>query len=85
MNSLCPLAVERVASRLPSVVSSPLTPLHALCETPLAVPVKAPSPRPRPVCDVHQVSYSMFSSDQWMLLSGGRLIIMARNKANGMA
>ncbi|CDQ62425.1 unnamed protein product [Oncorhynchus mykiss] len=51
---LCPLAVERVASRLPSVVSSPLTPLHALCETPLAVPVKAPSPSPLPVCDVHQ-------------------------------
>ncbi|XP_021470887.2 HAUS augmin-like complex subunit 6 isoform X1 [Oncorhynchus mykiss] len=48
LKRLCPLAVERVASRLPSVVSSPLTPLHALCETPLAVPVKAPSPSPLP-------------------------------------
>ncbi|XP_071020549.1 HAUS augmin-like complex subunit 6 isoform X1 [Oncorhynchus clarkii lewisi] len=48
LKRLCPPAVERVASRLPSVVSSPLTPLHALCETPLAVPVKAPSPSPLP-------------------------------------
>nr|XP_046174405.1 HAUS augmin-like complex subunit 6 [Oncorhynchus gorbuscha] len=46
LKRLCPPAVERVASRLPSVVSSPLTPLHALCETPLAVPVKAPLPSP---------------------------------------
>nr|XP_029530440.1 HAUS augmin-like complex subunit 6 [Oncorhynchus nerka] len=48
LKRLCPPAVERVASHLPSVVSSPLTPLRALCETPLAVPVKAPSPSPLP-------------------------------------
>ncbi|KAM9400893.1 HAUS augmin-like complex subunit 6 [Salvelinus alpinus] len=48
LKCLCPPAVERVASLLPSVVSSPLTPLHALCETPLAILVKAPSPSPLP-------------------------------------
>uniref|UniRef100_A0A4W5NRH3 HAUS augmin-like complex, subunit 6 n=1 Tax=Hucho hucho TaxID=62062 RepID=A0A4W5NRH3_9TELE len=47
LKCLSPPAVERVGS-VPCVVSSPLTPLHALCETPLAIPVKAPSPSPLP-------------------------------------
>ncbi|CAB1345154.1 unnamed protein product, partial [Coregonus sp. 'balchen'] len=51
LKRLCPPAVERVASLLPSVVSSPLmTPLNVLCETPLAVPAsvrKTPCASPK--------------------------------------
>uniref|UniRef100_A0A8C7DYC4 HAUS augmin-like complex subunit 6 n=1 Tax=Oncorhynchus kisutch TaxID=8019 RepID=A0A8C7DYC4_ONCKI len=43
LKSLYPPAVEMIAS-LPSVDIFPLTPLPALCESPLAVPAKAPSP-----------------------------------------
>ncbi|XP_029522827.2 HAUS augmin-like complex subunit 6 [Oncorhynchus nerka] len=43
LKSLYPPAVEMIAS-LPSVAIFPLTPLPALCESPLAVPAKAPSP-----------------------------------------
>ncbi|CAB1351742.1 unnamed protein product [Coregonus sp. 'balchen'] len=51
LKSLCPPAVERVAC-LPGVDFSPLTPLHALCETPMALPAMAPSPSPLPVSSV---------------------------------
>nr|XP_029522827.1 HAUS augmin-like complex subunit 6 [Oncorhynchus nerka] len=43
LKSLYPPAVEMIAS-LPSVAIFPLTPLPALCESPLAVPAKAHSP-----------------------------------------
>ncbi|XP_035639352.1 HAUS augmin-like complex subunit 6 isoform X1 [Oncorhynchus keta] len=43
LKSLYPPAVEMIAS-LPSVAIFPLTPLTALCESPLSVPAKAPSP-----------------------------------------